>query len=300
MFKWMTDEEKIEVVAKYKTGKYTCTDLAKEYNRTISAISAFLKRRGIKSTYIPHRKYSINHEYFDVVDTEDKAYFLGFLYADGCNYEDRKAVTLSLQEEDKEILDKLNILIGSNRPIKQVKYSSPDHNKKSQFRLAINSERLSQKLALLGMTQRKTFTLKFPTEEQVPSRLIKHFIRGYFDGDGCICWTIPKNANYPKPEISIVSTEEFCIKLLEYLENNLQISGKYKKRHKNRNTTTRQLKISSRKFIHKFMRWIYGDASIFLKRKHDKYQELVEIITSTSDSLGERRIGYKESDKDVS
>ena len=94
----LTHREKTELFAKYETGKYTAVDLAKEYPVSSTAISALLKRHGYKSKTQSElqRKYEVNESFFDVIDTEEKAYFLGFLYADGYNNTDRNSVNLSL------------------------------------------------------------------------------------------------------------------------------------------------------------------------------------------------------------
>ena len=81
----LTHKEKSELFAKYETGKYTAVDLAKQYPVSSTAISALLRRHGYKSQSQSElqRKYKIDETFFDVVNTEEKAYFLGFLYADG-------------------------------------------------------------------------------------------------------------------------------------------------------------------------------------------------------------------------
>ena len=68
-----------------------------------------MRRNGYKakSQSELQRKYNIDETFFDVIDTEEKAYFLGLLYADGCNATNRNAVILSLKEDDKEILEKI-------------------------------------------------------------------------------------------------------------------------------------------------------------------------------------------------
>jgi hypothetical protein len=89
----LTDEQKIEICNKYKTGEYTLIKLANEYNVKYPTVSSILKVRKIslrKDISALHQKYTINQNYFDKIDTEEKAYFLGFLYADGYNNEKNK------------------------------------------------------------------------------------------------------------------------------------------------------------------------------------------------------------------
>ena len=121
----LTHQEKTELFAKYETGKYTAVDLAKEYPVSSTAISALLKRHGYKSKTQSElqRKYEVNESFFDVIDTEEKAYFLGFLYADGYNNTDRNSVNLSLKETDKDILIRLNNLIQPDKPLQYVDFT---------------------------------------------------------------------------------------------------------------------------------------------------------------------------------
>jgi DNA-binding transcriptional regulator WhiA len=275
----LKDLEKIEAVAKFETGEYSYTSLAKEYGITVSAMYALMKRKGAKvptSGYftVCKRHYNLNENFFDNIDTEEKAYFLGFLYADGCHYEDLSCITLSLQEEDKEILNKLNETISSNRPLMLVKHSKYKSTLKNQYKLSLNSKKISKNLSRLGLMSRKSLILKFPTEEQVPHHLLKHFIRGYFDGDGSISYWVEKKAQTLRLDCSFVSTECFCNSLAIYLLEELDITTKIKTRFKERNNSTRTILIRRKPAIHKFMSWLYQDSTIYLQRKYDKYNEL--------------------------
>ena len=137
---------------------------------------------------------------------------------------------------------------------------------------------MSERLEELGVVYNKSLILEFPTEEQCPRHLLKHFIRGYFDGDGSICYWFSKNANYPKIEASIVSTENFCVKLMEYLYNEVGIISKYRKK-KDCEKTTRILKIWKNEYIFIFMNWLYSESTVYLKRKYDKYHELINLLS---------------------
>ena len=122
----LSHREKTELFAKYETGKFTAVDLAKEYPISSTAINGLLRRHGYKAKSQSElkRKYNIDETFFDVIDTEEKAYFLGFLYADGYNNTDRNSVALSLNEDDKEILEKFNNLLQSNKPLQYVEFKA--------------------------------------------------------------------------------------------------------------------------------------------------------------------------------
>lgn len=272
----LTDEQKIQIVEKYNSGKYICKILALEYNVSISSIFSLLKRRNVKlkTQSELQRKYSLNEHYFDKVDTKEKAYFLGLLYADGCNKENKNNIQITLAETDKYILEKFKYELSCNSPLRIEHSNNKNPNRQNTFRLSISSKHMSQQLAKLGCFQRKSLTLKFPTEEQVPKHLLNHFIRGMWDGDGSI--TISKNQPYCK----LTSTSYFCDSLKEILNNINITSGVHRmKRSIKNNNTTRDLNIGrNRSNISKFLNWLYQDATIYLKRKHQKYQECLSLF----------------------
>lgn len=78
--------------------------------------------------------------------------------------------------------------------------------KQQAYRISIYSKELSDDLTKLGCFQNKSLELKFPTNKQVPDKLIHHFMRGYFDGDGSICF------GQGQLRFSIIGTEDFLLK----------------------------------------------------------------------------------------
>jgi len=268
----LSHREKTELFTKYETGKYTGADLTKYYNISSVAVNALLRRHGYKakSQSELQRKYNIDETFFDVIDTEEKAYFLGFLYADGYNNTDRNSVTLSLKEDDKEILEILNNILQPNKPLQYVKIKSK--NSTNQYRLVIANKHISQKLVELGCDKAKTYSLKFPSEEQVPKHLIRHFVRGYFDGDG---WVGEK-------AISIVSTLNFCNSLAEILKEKFGINCYIRARHPERNNSIRMLELNN-KSARTFLNWIYKDSNIHLQRKYNRYLKQIEYENSLSE-----------------
>jgi len=258
------ESEKQHIIEDYKLGLY-CRELSEKYGINKSVINRLIKKS--KIDIHKYRKYTLNEHYFDKIDNEEKAYFLGFLYADGCNLENRNTIQISLQEEDKLILEKFNLLIDSNKELEYIDYSIKQPKWKNQWKLTFSSKHISQQLVKLGCFARKSLTLEFPTEEQVPAHLTRHFIRGYFDGDGCIC--ITKNLLH----CSLTSTIEFCTKLRNILDSTLEIySGIFQPKYsKLSGSSTRLLSIGGSKSSLKFASWIYDDSTIYLERKYNKY-----------------------------
>lgn len=278
-----TDEQRIEIVEKYKTGNYTYAMLGREYNLRGGSVAKLLKYRKIDTIVDKnlYRHFTINEHYFDVIDTEDKAYFLGLLYADGYNNEKRGMVSLKLQCEDKHILDSFNGCVESNRPLGFINRSKDNIKWKDCYCLTVQSRIFSQALAKLGCFQKKSLTLKFPTEEQVPTNLLRHFLRGYIDGDGTILTTF--HVTNSRIQVKLVSTVDFCESLKELLYNRFDINCLIYRPLTSieRDTSTRIISLNSKPSCINFLDWIYKDSTIFLTRKYVKYLECQQIYTDS-------------------
>ena len=273
--KRLTHLEKTELFTKYQTGNYTAVDLSKEYNITNVAISALLKRHGFisKSQSELQRKYFINENFFDIIDTEEKSYILGLLYADGYNNINRNSVNLSLQEKDKKVLEQITELIQPTKPLQFILASKKIGFEKSnhQYRLVIANKHISNQLLNLGCIQTKTFKITFPTEEQVPKELQRHFIRGYFDGDGYIGICKKKGL------IDIVGTKDLCDSFASIFKNELNINTYQRQRFPERKNNIWSIAISGNKQIKLFCDYIYNEATIYIERKHIKYKEFLDL-----------------------
>lgn len=113
-----------------------------------SSIRSLLLKRGVKlrTKSEIYRKYSLNQNYFDCIDTEAKAYYLGLLYADGYNNEKGGEIHLSLQEEDKLILEKFLKELKSNQTLIFLNLQEKNKNRKNIYRLSISSKQISKRL----------------------------------------------------------------------------------------------------------------------------------------------------------
>ncbi len=260
----LTDEQKIEICRKYQTNNYTLNDLAIEFSVVPTSIKSILLKRNIEIINRVYSKYTINKNYFDIIDTEDKAYFLGLLYADGYNSTNRFGI--DLQEKDKEILYLFSTYLESNHPITIRKLNDKNKNWQNQYKLCISNTYLCNQLTKLGCIPRKSLVLTFPTEEQVPFYLIRHFIRGMWDGDGSIY--VSNN----RIGTNITSTYAICNSISDILSTQCYFTGTICKDKRSKHTTS-ILYLTGSKAI-TFLRWIYQDSTIYLKRKYEKYLEI--------------------------
>lgn len=216
--------------------------------------------------------YTFDENYFDSIDTENKAYILGLLFADGYNNEKRGVVTLSLQERDREILDKISLIMNSTKPLQfiNIKKYYKEKSYQNQYRLNLCSRHTSQTLNKLGCFQAKSYSCKFPNFTS--SLLLCHFIRGYFDGDGCISYTY-NSKQRPCGSVSFVGSGFLCETLSEHLKS-LNIITKVSQ-NKSSDKRIRRVAFGGRNQLVKFHKYIYETASIYLNRKKRKFDDFI-------------------------
>lgn len=271
----LSDNMRQTIIELYQTGRYTQKELGKFFDVSDGCVGVLLRQNKIPTNPDSDRVYKLeNRDFFDVIDTQEKAYFLGLMFADGYNFEARNRFHIQLQERDKLLLEKFNQFLGSDRPLQFRVQETERHQ--NQYGLYICSKQMSDALARLGCVQAKSLILKFPTSDQVPDHLVRHFIRGYFDGDGCFYSgeKLVAGKIYPRQAISIVSTNVFCEKLQSILLEQLNIYCTVKVNHpKSDNKITTRLGFEKANAVYDFLDWIYKDATIFLDRKYQHYLE---------------------------
>jgi len=227
-------------------------------------------------------EYNYNENYFKKIDSERKAYWLGFLYADGYiepiyRKEKIKAsrIEVGLSLIDKQHLEDFIKDIDSNVPITTRKQIV----KGSEFescRVRVNNTKMCRDLINLGCTNRKSLTLEFPYSDIVPTSYIKHFIRGYFDGDGCISYSERNytdkrnNKDYIQKNIiaSFVGTESFLSSIILQLNKN---SINFKINKKANCGKANEIRLTKHDDLKNLYVYLYTDATIYLSRKKEKF-----------------------------
>ena len=200
-----------------------------------------------------------------------KAYFLGLMFSDGNLYITKKnnyAISLCLQEKDKAIIETFRDYIAPEHKIYFVNKQNSKWHRQNQYKLLFYNAIIGKQLIKLGCIPAKSLKLEFPILEK---HLIRHFIRGYFDGDGCISSYKRKNG-YNSFSISLTSTQNFCIATKQILQTELNIAPTLYMRFAN--GITAELSFGGNQQIYKFMNWLYDDATVCLQRKHEKFLEL--------------------------
>lgn len=236
------------IIDLYNQG-FNCKQVAKQLNISSSTCERALKRNNITINKYKNRRF-INHNlkenYFSILNVEN-IYYLGFIFADGNIYKPSGnhsfKLTIDISSKDIEILENFHI----NNKI--------NYTNKNSVYMCIISNKICEDLINLGVTPNKTHTCLFP---DIPQELISHFIRGYFDGDGC--FHINK---YNKLIATICGNKNFLEKLGSYLPCKYSIRDTKK--------GIFELRISTiKEEMNKFVNYIYKDAHFFLKRKYNK------------------------------
>lgn len=252
-FKDLTNEDIEKVIDLYCNSNLSLKSIAKSigYN-SVDIIYKILRENKITKRGSIIRKHSIDEDYFEKIDTSNKAYILGFIYADGYIRKDNLALSVVVHNKDIDILIKIKNELKSDVNIEHIK--NKNHN-----RINICSRKICNSLAKLGCRNGKTFKLEFPNLEEF---LIPHFVRGFMDGDGCISVSNKKYGKYIS--LSFVGTESMINSLKKILKVDNRITFY-------RNTYA--LHIGKEVDVIRILDWIYKDANIFLDRKHRKYIE---------------------------
>lgn len=259
-----------EIIKSHKSG-VSIVDISKSNNVSISPIRKILKdnsintRRDTKYYSKQNQKYSINENYFSNINTQEKAYILGMLFADGNMHKIKKLISLELHSKDINILEKINIELNSNKPLFEHVFLYQHKNVKiikKNFRLDITNYKIYNDLLLIGLTPKKSLTISYP---KINENLHCHFIRGYFDGDGCITFK-QKASKKTGIEFSLLGTLNFLTTIQNIFKDKLNINipisivG-----------NIYRLRIGNRDSINKLYNFMYNGASLYLDRKFEKF-----------------------------
>lgn len=248
------------------------TTLSKEINCSKELIKSIWKK-GDKKGKTNYMYYS-DFNYFKNINTPEKAYWLGFIYADGCVYKRNNhegLLSITLKNTDDEIIKMFKNDIKSENPIIYGKCKRENNKYTYYVNFTIVSEIMFNDLYLLGCRPNKSINLnKLPT---IDKKLMSHFIRGFFDGDGSIYKIKDKYIRYC---FSIVGTSSFIKELVDYLNTKLFIKfGLYKDKRSKDLFSMRTTKRNSLKILYNYL---YNDVSRYLSRKKKIFDKFLKEV----------------------
>ena len=257
----MTNNSMIE---EYLVGDISVSKLSKKHGISNYACFKILEECGIPITPRTNRKHNLDSDFFEIVDNENKAYVLGLMYSDGSvcprintGYDKITSykIRIRLQEFDSDILRKISSCIYGFDNVKIDKRSEKMWADTARFEL--NSKKMGEDLIKLGCGPNKSNIIRLPSYEKVPERLYRHFLRGFYDGDGGISKTPPIIMNF-------TSNKAMCLELVEYFARECGLTfSKYLERKNGYGS----VKISGRGNCYKLYEYLYSDCSLYMDRK---------------------------------
>lgn len=217
----------------------------------------WIKKYGLSESM----KYSKNPNYkINKIDTKEKAYFLGFLAADGAVSED-KTIEVSVQMDDKEIVVFLASVINGT-----AHYDYTIDKKNRRFPRARTSKRIKDISTFIGGNKKED--RHFPIANDT---LEKYVLQGFFDADGCITWGRRKDKNRIWQKISMTSSLKLLTGVQQFLLNKLKISTIVRPK---KNSNCYIIEFSNKTDVLTFLDYIYSDDFVILKRKYQKANAL--------------------------
>ena len=238
---------------------FSCKQIGSLLKYEEQTIRRLLRSMNILRDTKPYQK-RIDHHWLDVIDTEEKAYFLGLLAADG--WLDRNSLFISLQQSDKQLLETLQRRISPFIPLAH--YKAGKMNVQDSVRLVITSHRWRKRCDDLQITSQKSLTM-LDVSKNIPLAVRNHFVRGYFDGDGTVGVYWNKRLKKKFARVSILGTRQFLLGVHRSI--GLPVGT----------ITIRQpekihrLTYSGKRRLLEISEYLYKDATIFLSRKKEKF-----------------------------
>lgn len=264
----------------YMDGDISVIDITKKYNLSkgkLWSLTNDLPKRERGANYT-----SINYNYFEIIDTPDKAYFLGFITAD-CHIEkprkeirfyneNPQVLKFQLSATDVELLEKFKKFTKSEHIIRFKEIFNPKIQKEPSqgCTLKIGCIKLVQGLAKHGVTNNKSHDCKVPTT--IPPHLIRHYLRGLIDGDGG--WTFDDKGNGLTKQLVLhfcSSYEPFINEVQDLLIKEIGLETKTVIISKN--NTYFQFRYGGNKQCVKIFNYLYGEGGPWLSRKYMKSSE---------------------------
>lgn len=285
--KSLTNEQIKYIVDNYNNKSHIT--LAEELNVAPSAVRGVWHRNTL--TGKTRRTYTLsNEDYFSKIDSQDKAYFLGFIGSDGCIYKTlsnnkQNILRISIQKEDENILHIFRKYLGTDKPILET-----TNEKNTYVSLEICSNKICSDIESLGLSNRKTYdnTIANVDEAWMPA-----LIRGYFDGDGSIGY----NKSIFNSSISIAGYESNMKKIMNFLQNHNIYGGmtidKRKTNIANDGSKFCIFYLANKTSKYSFLKLIYENNNcVYLERKYKRACDFINAIENSENIRDKQIVNY--------
>ena len=265
-----TAEHRQRAVEMYEGGA-TSEEVGAAFGVSQTTMSENLRNWGAKPRRTgPRRRLALKEDFFSVIDTEEKAYWLGFLAADGCvstTGAGNWLVELGLQRTDRNHLIKFKAALGFAGAIDD--YDTNDGHPASRVRVACGV--MATDLRRHGLVPNKTQGYKTP---EVPADLRRHYYRGFFDGDGTIFAHQPLASGWVGWTVGWVGPESVLEELKAWIFAETGLPGPALSHCGNTDVVMRLL-YNGRPQPRAIASLLYSGAAVFLDRKHQRYLQLI-------------------------
>ena len=263
--KIISEQLKQEIIEDYKSKPMTLNEVGIKFNLSNPTVGKILKNI---PKYPKARIFNpeMNERFFQEINNEKNAYFLGLLISDGNVFNDstgrQASISITLDLKDEYLLQSFKKAVNSNTSI--------GHDGRGCGQIAVRSNLMAQDLAQYGVVPRKSYNTYLP---QINKSMMSHLIRGILDGDGSVL--AKQNGTRFLHSISFCGTHQLMSDISEYCYNNLSLQQKpnvydYKDKQLS------EMKIQNYNDIKKFGNWIYSNATIYMERKKEKYDEIIK------------------------
>jgi len=242
-----------QIIEEYSKFGASFKSVAKLFDISSYTVGKIIKKySNVKTSSENKRRYYVDENFFSKIDTPEKAIFLGLALTDGCNLSNCNSFSISLQPQDRDILEKFSSLFQPSKPLSV----SRKGTRQEMVSLSIESKKICEDLEKWGIPPRKTFQTKWP--DWLPDHLIRPFLQGCWEGDGSF-----------KSGVSITGSEDFILGVEKFLLDVLNISCFIYTRHPERKNNIRTLFIRKKFDQKKFCEWLYKDSPLFMNRKYN-------------------------------
>lgn len=261
-------EKSLKICLLYKSGM-TIREISEKLSSSKNIVLNCLRRYKVprrEAKDRSYRKHQLKIDFFEKIDTEEKAYFLGFIYADGNLSKNQAQISISLQNIDFYILERMANLIYSSDP---TFYKCGSNSTGFSF----FDKKIYKDLLNFGLHPNKSLTLTFPTN-LIENEFLNHFIRGYFDGDGSTHLAFQKKGRKSAKFIAdFLGTKEFLNQLSEIIRKECGLDLKFYATS-SKVFMLRSASIEGAKTLYNYM---YRNATMFLTRKKEKFELFFKI-----------------------
>lgn len=270
MSKKIALDTKREILNFYKSKPMTLKELALNFNYSIPTVSHILNEFRFKR-YSKVELFSpeLNQNYFDNIDTEEKAYFLGLIITDGCIYKKnskQNLVNITLKKQDKYLLYKFIKELNSNK--------KPSSDGRGCYGINILSNKLVKSLEKFGVKERKSNSTIFP--KFLPKEMYRHLLRGIIDGDGNVAFNNRLNRKVHKKALRICQGNyDFLQDIVDFLSNEIGIN-KVKIYKEQDNLWS--INYTRNNDLIRLYNYIYRDVKIYMHRKKEIFDKIINEI----------------------